>query len=340
MSFKEVIGQDTAIKILQNSLQENRRGISYLFYGPSGVGKSFTAKQFAKSLNCQLKALDSCDQCVPCLKSDKLEYPDLHWLDLQKDAENLKIEQIRQVQSSINFKPFEGRVKVFVINNAQAASEEAANCLLKVVEEPPLDSVVILIASNQRAVLPTILSRCQKIKFVPLRKNQVKEILKQGCSLEPWQSDYLTSYCDGKIAQAISLSRGNFLTKRKSILDTFLHPALSTIEASDWARKGGVHSRSGLEEFFTDKDHGIQALSILMSYFRDVMFVKLGMADEYLINQDRIHEIVMVSQSCTYSGLLSLFDKLSKSFEYIGQNINIRLVVDNIRAANYSVWKK
>ncbi|OGX30592.1 MAG: hypothetical protein A3G37_02805 [Omnitrophica WOR_2 bacterium RIFCSPLOWO2_12_FULL_46_30] len=324
MSFKEIIGQETAIKILQNSLKERRRGISYLFYGPDGVGKSFTAKQFAKSLNCREDAPDSCEQCPPCFKSDKLEHPDLHWLDLKEDSESVGIEQIRQMQSAVNLKPFEGRVKVFVINNAQALSEEAANCLLKVIEEPPADSVIILITTRLRAVLPTISSRCQKIKFSNLRRTQVEGILKQDYALGHQQSSYLARYCDGKIGEAKALGRGDFLTKRKGILDTFLHG----------------EAQRGLEEFFKDKAQAVQALSILMSYFRDVLFVKAGMGLEYLINQDRFQEVMSASRMCTYSELLSLLAKLSKSFEYIDQNINIRLLTDNIWTASRRIWKK
>lgn len=328
MSFKEIIGQETAIKILQNSLKERRRGISYLFYGPGGVGKSFTAKQFAKSLNCQQDALDSCEQCPPCLKADKLEHPDLHWLDLKEDSERIGIEQIRQMQSAVHLRPFEGRVKVFVINNAQALSEEAANCLLKVIEEPPADSLIILITTQLRAVLPTISSRCQKIKFSNLSRMQVEGILKQDHTLDPQQSSYLARYCDGKIAQARALSRGDFLTKRKGILDTFFQG-------------------EGLEGFFKDKAQAVQSLSILMSYFRDVLFVQAGMPAECLINQDRLQEVISVSRMYTRSELLSLFVKLSKSFEYIDQNINIRLITDNIWTAGQppdcrqaGIWKK
>src|SRR3990167_3783637 len=257
MSFKEIIGQETAIKILQNSLKERRRGISYLFYGPDGVGKSFTAKQFAKSLNCREDAPDSCEQCPSCFKSDKLEHPDLHWLDLKEDSESVGIEHIRQMQSAVNFKPFEGKVKVFVINNAQALSEEAANCLLKVTEEPPADSVVILITTQLRAVLPTISSRCQKIKFSNLRRMQVEGILSRDYALDLQESSYLARYCDGKISAARALSGGDFLTRRKGILDTFSHG-------------------EGFEEFFKDKAQGKESLSILVSYFRDLMFVKAG----------------------------------------------------------------
>lgn len=321
MSFKEIIGQETAVKILQNSLKERRRGISYLFYGPCGVGKSFTAKQFAKSLNCREDALDSCGQCPPCLKSDKLEYPDLHWLGFKEDSESIGIEQIRQMQSAVNLRPFEGRVKVFVINDAQALSEEAANCLLKVIEEPPADSVIILIARRLRAVLPTISSRCQKIKFSNLSRMQVEGILKQDYSLGPQESSYLARYCDGKIAQARALSRGDFLTKRKDILDTFFQG-------------------EGLGEFFKDKAQGKESLSILMSYFRDVLFVKAGMGPESLINQDRFQEAISASRMYNHYELLSLLAKLSKSFEYIDQNINLRLLTDNLRPAGRRIWKK
>jgi DNA polymerase-3 subunit delta' len=327
MSFKEIVGQETAIKILQNSLKERRRGISYLFYGPDGVGKSFTAKQFAKGLNCQEDALDSCEQCPSCLKSDKLKYPDLHWLGLKEDSQSIGIERIRQMQSAVNLKPFEGRVKVFVINNAQALSEEAANCLLKVIEEPPADSVIILITTRLRAVLPTISSRCQKIKFSNLSRMQVEGILKRDYSLDAQQSGYLARYCDGKIAEAGLLSSGDFLARRKGILDTF-------------SRGEEFSPRGGLEAFFKDKAQAVQGLSILMSYFRDVLFVKAGMPDEYLINQDRFQEVMSASRMYTHSELLSLLAKLSKSFEYLDQNINLRLLTDNIWTAGRRIWKK
>lgn len=321
MSFREVAGHSSAVKILQSSLKEKRLGISYIFYGPSGLGKSFVAKQFAKSLNCQLQDIDCCDNCAPCLRSEKLEYPDLHWLDIREDSQDIRIEQIRILQSEINLKPFEGRAKVFIINNCQALSEEAANCLLKVIEEPPPDSVIILITTNLRLVLPTIGSRCQKIKFSNLKRAHVSEILEKNYRL-PWeQSRYLAHYLDGRIGEALSLSRSGFLSQRDIVLNSFLYSSTKT----------------PLEYLFKDKGAAYQILSILMSWFRDVMCAKIGMPSEYWINQDRSSEISHEAKKYTYAQLLSVCATLAKSFEYLKSNVNMKLLTDNIRL---SLWKK
>lgn len=324
MSFQEVVGQAAAIKILQNSLKEKRRGLSYLFHGPSGLGKAFVARQFAKGLNCQRQGEDCCDACAPCLKAERLEYPDLYWLDLE-DSGSIKIEQIRFLQGVINLKPFEGRVKVFVINNCQGLTEEAANCLLKVIEEPPLDSVIILITANPRSLLPTITSRCQKIKFSNLARLQVKEILERKCNLDSKQSRYLSFYLDGRLADAISLSLGggDFLAQRDVILDKFLH--------SPTQGRG--------EDLSKDKAKAAQALSILISWFRDLLLVKVNMGEEYLINRDRFVEISKEAHRYSYPQLLSLLNSLAKDLGYLKQNVNPRLIADNLWMSLSGLWK-
>lgn len=316
MSFGNIVGHNTAIRILQNALKQERKGISYLFYGPSGVGKFFVAKQFAKALNCESHNNDSCDECSSCLRADKLEYPDIYCLDLKDGLDNIKIEQIRQMQRVVNLKPFEGRTKVFIINNCQSLTEEAANCLLKVVEEPPLDSVIILIALSLRSVLPTIVSRTQKIRFSNLEREMLKEFLIKNHKVDLKESHYLAYYLDGRIGEAMSLlAKRDFLLTRDLIIEKFLDSRGQS---------------QALEELFNDKAKMRLALSILLSWFRDIIFVKIGLSGNDLINKDRFPEIAEDAKRYSYLEVFSVFNNLSKSFVYLKQNINIRLVADNI----------
>lgn len=321
MSFAQVVGHKTAVKILQHALKERRLGVSYLFYGPSGLGKSFVAKQFAKSLNCQNQGIDACDKCSSCRRAEKLEYPDLYWLDFEAGSENIKIEQVRAMQNAINLRPFEGRAKVFVINNCQGLTEEAANCLLKVIEEPPLNSLIILITADVHRVLPTIASRCQKIRFINLKKKEVKEILSINQKLDAKTSRYLSLYSDGRIGDCLRLSENGFLSRKDSILDAFLHTS----------------SRMRLDNLFKDKDQAREVLSILLGWFRDLLLAKVNASSEYLINQDRIAELKRQAQRYTHAQLLLVLNSLAKSFEYLKQNINLRLVADTI---GMSIWKE
>lgn len=314
MSFSEIVGHQAAVRILQNSLREKRLGVSYLFYGPSGVGKSFVAKQFAKSLFCELQDGDCCNRCQSCLQAEKLVYPDLHWLDLQEGSQNIKIEQIRQMQEAISLRPFQARAKVFIINNCQTLTEEASHCLLKALEEPPLDSVIILITVSLHLIVPTIVSRCQKVKFSTIKRQELKMLLEKDYSLDPKESRLLSYYLDGRIGDALSLAQSGFLGERDSILGTYIN----------------ARDTNGFEELFREKAMAEQVLSVFMSWFRDVLLVKLLLPQESLINQDRVVEIEKEAGKYTSAQLFLILDTLAKGFEYLKNNVNMRLLADSI----------
>ena len=311
MSFERVIGQDTAVSLLKSALREGKKGLSYLFYGPKGTGKSFTALQFAKSLNCENGTRGCCDGCPSCARAEKLSYPDLHWLDYEAESQTVKIEQVRAIQSAAGLRPFEGRVKVFVVNNCQNLSEEAGNSLLKIVEEPPLDTVIILIAESSRSVLPTIVSRCRKIKFTNTSRGELVRIL-QDKGADEKLSGYLAYSSSGRIGQAISELQNQPLEERDAILLKIFNPVKS-------------------EDMLKDKEEAHKALTVIMQWHRDILMLKLGLPEDYLINRDRLEELRQAARVNSYSSLISVIDTAGMTFEYLKRNLNTRLLSDNIQ---------
>lgn len=166
MPWDDIIGQKRVVNILKRAIVNNRIAGAYLFIGPDDVGKHLVAKEFARALNCEKNFGDACGQCISCSKIGRDIYPDVSVISPQ--GQGIKIEQIHRIKDYIFLKPLEGRYKFYIIDKAeglQRPREEAGNALLKLLEEPPSDTVFILIPTEGQMLLSTLISRCQKLRF-------------------------------------------------------------------------------------------------------------------------------------------------------------------------------
>ena len=332
MAFKDIIGHDQPIRRLQKYLQAGRFQGAYLFSGPEGIGKSLVAKTLAKALNCQHPQNDSCDLCPSCIKIEKGQHPDVHCIDVaaaplagadtgrQRKTENIsleiKIEYIRQLQEKISFKPYEGKKKIFIINDAHTMNQEASNAFLKALEEPPKDSVIVLLSAKPALLLRTIVSRCQTVKFSCLSREALEDILKQQYHLESMQTHFLSYFCEGRIGAALRLKERDIVGEKNRIIDQCI------LNPKSFSRWGGTFSRQDMRD----------TLTVMVTWFRDAYLLKVGLPKEDIINLDRRDELRTFSGRYTLTDLDEIVQMISNSFVYVEQNVNVKLLLSTIQA--------
>ncbi len=165
MSWADVAAAPAVIEQLQRSLRHGRLAHAYLFTGPRGSGKQEAALTLAKSLNCAVAEHDSCDRCDSCRRIANRKHPDLYWVSPESKSRRITVEQVREFCRAINLKPHMAAVKVGVIVDADCLREEASNAFLKTLEEPPAQTIIVLLTAEPQRLLPTILSRCLRLSF-------------------------------------------------------------------------------------------------------------------------------------------------------------------------------
>lgn len=210
MSFEKIIGNDENKKILENAVRNSNILHSYLFFGTKGIGKNFFAKEFSKMVLCNSKNEKPCNKCKSCIEFDSNNNPD--FFVIEPNGSSIKIEQIRQMQKSILEKPIESYKKVYIINDAETMTKEAQNCMLKTLEEPQDFIVIILIASNENNILPTVKSRCTKVFFRNLDDADIIKYINEKNSGININKDIL-KLCNGSILKA------EFVIQKIDILD-------------------------------------------------------------------------------------------------------------------------
>ena len=177
MAKGDIVGHKLPLRVLERTIREGRIPHALLFEGPEGIGKKKVALWFIEALNCRRAPGEGCGSCEQCERIQRLSHPDLHLLTLE--GESIRIEQIREATNILRFRPLEGRWKALVVEDAERMTPEASNAFLKTLEEPTPWTLIILIAQSADALLPTVRSRCQRIRFFPLKEGEVREVLER-----------------------------------------------------------------------------------------------------------------------------------------------------------------
>ncbi|MFZ5443675.1 MAG: DNA polymerase III subunit delta' [Myxococcota bacterium] len=293
MTLATVQGQQHAIAALEAALGKQQVHHAWLFHGPDGVGKELTALGFTQALVCPEKPWVGCGTCAACTRVVNRNHPDVTWVMPEAEqvergiagrsdfsatpSRDIRIEQVRRLQERIAFRALEAKHKVAIFVTAHAMNQPAQNALLKTLEEPPRDTILILISSAPDKLLPTIRSRCAKAAFGPLPVELIAQKVKAGAKKKDAIDDVLArqiaEMASGSLARALSLDPAA-LERRKEIIESF--EKLSADDASGWVMLA--------ETLGEDRPTAEAALDVLQVWFRDVALMQVG--SDKLVNAD------------------------------------------------------
>lgn len=210
--FDAIIDQDRPIRILRAYLQHGTTPHALLFTGPEGVGKRSTALAFAMALNCGAAADRPCGECRACRRIAGRRHPDIH--HLAPAGAMIRIDAVRELCRQLVLRPYEAAVRVGIIAQAEALNPAAANALLKMLEEPPPRTVLILTAGDARRLLPTIVSRCQQIRFAPIARRHLAAILERAYGFAGGEAQAAARLAEGSVTRALDLRENRRLARR------------------------------------------------------------------------------------------------------------------------------
>ncbi len=320
MSFRDILGHEKQIEILQKNLSQRRIGHAYLFSGIPAVGKKTLARELAKAFNCQeTNALhDSCGKCSSCRKIERRSHPD--FFCIEAEGQFIRINAIRQIQEQMNFKPLEAKYRVFIIDNADKMNDQAANALLKTLEEPSPVNVLILITSRPYSLPTTIISRCRHIRFNPLSNNVIAQFLADRRGMEEQKTMLLAGLSGGSIGRALELNNEDVIAYR-----------VRTFELLAGTQNSEPFSLITFASFLAQDKKGIKkGLDILSSCFRDALVFKETRKAQILINQDKSSFIAAMAARLSGGQILQNIELIEEAGEMIEHNSNKSLTLETM----------
>lgn len=294
-------------------MAKNKLGHAYLFAEPKDSGAFPTALALAQLVNCQEQNLKPCKRCVSCLKIASGNHPDVYVID-SGDRESIKIEDIRTLLNKAQWTVYEARYKVFIIRNTQLMTPEAANALLKTLEEPAANTLMILTTTSLESNLDTIKSRCHIMKFLPLSVHRMTQFLIDE-GLDARQARFLAFYTQGSLGKTHRLMADDILAKRQKILDECLH---------------NRRNDEFLKELSADPSKTTVALRLLLIFFRDVVLLKNKIPAESLVFQDRLKELETFARR-DMTDLFFIIRQIIAVKKQLDDHLNIRMSLGLLR---------
>jgi DNA polymerase-3 subunit delta' len=323
MSFAKLVGNQRNKEILQRLLKNGRVNSTLIFTGPDGVGKRQFALAFAKAVNCQKApagayALDGCDECSVCRRIDASGYEDV--TVIRPDGQFIKIAQTREMAKEVYFRPREGRQRFFIIDEAERLREEAANSLLKTLEEPPATSTIILLTARPDALLLTIRSRTQRLNFTALSVAEMEKYLAENYLRPAPDTALLARITEGRIGQATAFDLSVYRQERRTLIEL-----LELLESGD-----SRHRLLKAAEYLgkREREDFEKELALISSLLRDLFMLAAGRGADSIINIDAVDRLAPLAQKIELRRLMSWVEKFDQLRARLRININRQIATE------------
>ena len=326
----QVVGQDRAISLLQRSLEKEALAHAYLLVGPPHVGKMTLALDLAKAINCDAAA-PPCGECTACRRIASGKHADVQIIGLAGDGDSaearsqteISIDQIRQMQHSACLPPFEGRYKVFIIEGAELLSNEAANCLLKTLEEPEEKVVFLLLTAREELLPATIVSRCQRLELPPLAVGEVEAALNSRWAVEQERARLLARLCHGRLGWALlAAPDDSWLKERVERMEQLL----GVIDTAGY--EGRLEYAVQLaSQFNKNRGSAQEILDLWLDWWHDLLLVKIGCV-EAITNVDVSAVLEQRAKDYSLAEIKSFISAIQSAGKQLKQNANPQLVFE------------
>jgi DNA polymerase-3 subunit delta' len=328
MSFRQIAGNRNLVDLIARAASRGTLPPSLIFAGPEGVGKRMTAVALAQLMNClqpdTFAGLDACGTCASCKRIARGVHADVLMIE-PGDTGAIKIDQVRDAIERSAYRPFEGRRRLVIVNDAEALNAEAQNALLKTLEEPPAASTFILVTSRPDMLLPTVLSRCQRLRFGRLSPADVAEVLIRDHKYSEGDAHAAASLSDGSVGRALEDGSDESVDAREAA--TELLDAVATT-SDPWRRLGGAKALAGAARGGSDRDELARRLYALSSIIRD-LGVLLSRADERcLANTDLRPRLERLQRSFDRDRTLRAFSAIDRALAALDRNASPKIVAD------------
>jgi len=316
--FADLIGHETVIYSLRRAVAEERVAHAYLFAGPDGVGKATAARALAAALLCrEPRDGDACGCCRDCVQLAAGNHPDLHVL--VPDGAAIKIDQVREMLRTAMMFPVQGRWQVHLVEDADLMNTQAANALLRTLEEPPAGVVFVLLSTRPYALPPTVISRCQDFFFTSLPVPLAAEVVAGETGMDGEQARLLAALSGGSPGRALEMAGdAQYLQRRGRMLALVRElPRLGAAEACRQA--AALAEERGAADAF---------LELLFIWYRDLLIWRETSAAELLINVDCRSVITEQAALFTRRRLVRLLGEIERTRRLLRSNVNTRLALE------------
>ena len=318
MGFKDIIGQQKQLTILATALANGRLHHAYLFVGPEGVGKHLVAVALAKALHCSEIENDFCGNCVNCRRIADANHPDVRVIEPLSGKKEISIQQIRELERELNYRSFTGKRKVVIIDPATLLNPSSQNALLKTLEEPPQDSLIVLIAPNGGGLLPTLRSRCLRLSFAPLTRNEIAGFLQSHHGVNRADAEFIAALGMGSIGAALALDKTELIEKRKIWTEM-----LGSLKTRDY--HGAMVAAEALA---ASREEALSFLKWAESWYRDLLIYSVADDSDDLVNLDMRPQIERQSLQLGTDSALRVVAQSAGAAARIQRNLNRRMVLE------------